>query len=68
VRERRPGTSPSHAEAIYVDVATCIQERSLNYQAILDVVDQYMTGHPGQWSTGMSGLVWNALNGFCAGK
>jgi hypothetical protein len=68
VRERRPGTPPSNAEAIYVGLATCIQDRGLNYQAILDLVDRYMTDHPGQWSTGMSGLIWNALNGFCGDK
>jgi hypothetical protein len=55
VRERRPGTPVSPAEALYVDLAACIQDRGLNYQAIVEVVERYMAGNPEQSSGGMSG-------------
>lgn len=62
-QSRQRGMSP--AESIFVELVTCMDNRSMTNQQIYDVVDKYVSNKPDSYGYAMAGVVWSALAEVC---
>lgn len=53
------------AEAIFVEIVTCVNNRNMTHQQIYDAVNRYVLSRPDSYGYLMAGVVWSALSEVC---